>query len=162
MFLSSWPPKKDWQVVMKTQNVFWQDTNWPRWRAASAPVALAAMLSCLKKSRPTNLPHQSCSVNNSPSHFLPLYLNQCAPAAWFLWNCSHSVQKLKLQHRLFFGFRGECWATWALSSSRRAAAVHMCPQTGFPLCTLVKISEICCLALLLQILAFPNYFTHNM
>ena len=50
------------------------------------------------------------------------------------------------------------------SSSRRATAVHMCPQTGFPLGTLVKISEICCLVLLLQILAFPNYkdFIQNM
>ena len=63
-----------------------------------------------------------------------------------------------------FWLQGRVLGYLGSNSSKRAAAVHMCPQTGFPVCTLFEISEICCLALWLQILAFPNYkdFIQNM
>ena len=84
---------------------------------------------------------------------------------------SHSVQKLKLQHRLFFGFRGECWATWAAaagalqlytcvlklvfhsvhwSRSARYAAWHYCwislpfqiTKTSYRTCSLISCKRI--------------------
>jgi len=77
---------KKWQSRRWGDQTWWgakiqihQMTNWPQWRAVPTQVDLVALLTHLKRSPLVTLHTCHDSLwKNSPSHFLPLYLNQCA------------------------------------------------------------------------------------